>query len=68
MLLFRGNRREDDTRGRKTHLLSILLDVGFADSRESKKPQHTVGYTLEDLRVNSFYAELNYTLYFLVSS
>lgn len=38
MLLLGGNRREDDARARETHVLSILLDVWLAHSRESKKP------------------------------
>lgn len=53
VLLFGCHRREYDTRSGKTHVLSILLDVGLADGRESKKPQHTVGYALKDLQGNS---------------
>lgn len=59
MLLFRGNRGENDARCGKTHVLSILLDVGLAHSRESKKPQHAVGYTLKDLQGKSFYTYLH---------
>lgn len=51
MLLLGGYRREDDTRARQTHVLGILLDVRLADGRETKKPQHTVGHTLQDLQV-----------------
>ncbi len=51
MLLLRGHRREDDARGRQTHVLGVLLDVGLTDSREAKEPQHTVGHTLQDLQV-----------------
>lgn len=50
MLLLGGHRREDNARARQTHVLSVLLDVGLADSRETKKPEYTVGHTLQDLQ------------------
>lgn len=50
MLLFGGHRREDDAGGRQTHVLSVLLDVGLANSGETEKPQHTVRDTLQDLQ------------------
>lgn len=50
MLLFGGHGREDDARAGQTHVLSVLLDVGLANGGEPKKPQHTVGHTLQDLQ------------------
>lgn len=50
MLLLGCHGRENDARGRQTHVLSVLLDVGLANSREAKKPQHAVGHTLQDLQ------------------
>lgn len=50
MLLFGGHGREDDPGGRQTHVLSVLLDVGLANSGETEKPQHTVRDTLQDLQ------------------
>lgn len=61
MFLFGGHRREDDARGRQTHVLGVLLDVGLADSREAKKPQHAVAHTLQDLQgVTSLKADLKH--------
>lgn len=60
MLLLGGHWREDDARARQTHVLSVLLDVGLTNSRETKKPQHTVGHTLQDLQgQGSFKTSLN---------
>lgn len=50
MLLLGGHGREDDARARQTHVLSVLLDVGLANGREAKEPQHTVGHALQDLQ------------------
>lgn len=50
MLLLGSHGGEDDARRRQTHVLSILLDVWLANSREAKKPQHAVGHALQDLQ------------------
>lgn len=50
MLLFRGNRGEDDAVGRQAHVLGILLDVRLTHSREAQQPENAVWHTFQNLK------------------
>lgn len=51
MLLFWGNRGEDDAVGRQAHVLGILLDVGLTHSWEAQQPENAVWHTFQNLKM-----------------